>query len=44
MAAAIAGDGPVPVAPAEARATVLVIERALLSSREGRVVEVAGAT
>jgi scyllo-inositol 2-dehydrogenase (NADP+) len=43
MAAAIAGDGPVPVAPAEARATVAVIEHALRSGREGRVVEVAGA-
>jgi scyllo-inositol 2-dehydrogenase (NADP+) len=40
MAAAVAGDGPVPVAPSEARATVLVIEHALQSSREGRVVEV----
>jgi scyllo-inositol 2-dehydrogenase (NADP+) len=44
MAAAVAGEGPVPVAPEEARATVLVIERALQSSREGRVVEVAPAT
>jgi scyllo-inositol 2-dehydrogenase (NADP+) len=44
MAAAVAGDGPVPVAPSEARATVLVIERALQSSREGRVVEIAAAT
>jgi scyllo-inositol 2-dehydrogenase (NADP+) len=43
MAAAVAGEGPVPVAPEEARATVLVIERALQSSREGRVVEVAPA-
>jgi scyllo-inositol 2-dehydrogenase (NADP+) len=41
MAAAIAGDGPVPVAPAEARATIAVIEHALRSGREGRVVEVA---
>ena len=40
MAAAVAGDGPVPVAPAEARDTILVIERALQSSREGRVVRV----
>jgi scyllo-inositol 2-dehydrogenase (NADP+) len=44
MAAAVAGDGPVPVAPPEARATVLLIELALQSSRDGRVVEVAGAT
>jgi scyllo-inositol 2-dehydrogenase (NADP+) len=44
MAAAVAGDGPVPVAPSEARATVLVIERALQSSREGRVVEMAPAS
>jgi scyllo-inositol 2-dehydrogenase (NADP+) len=43
MAAAIAGDGPVPVAPEEARATVAVIEHALRSAREGRVVEVAAA-
>jgi scyllo-inositol 2-dehydrogenase (NADP+) len=40
MAAAVAGEGPVPVAPAEARATVAVIEHALTSAREGRVVEV----
>jgi scyllo-inositol 2-dehydrogenase (NADP+) len=38
MAAAIADDGPVPVTPAEARDTVLVIELALQSAREGRVV------
>jgi scyllo-inositol 2-dehydrogenase (NADP+) len=43
MAAAVAGDGPVPVAPSEARATIAVIEHALRSSREGRVVEVAPA-
>ena len=43
MAAAIRGDGTVPVPAAEARDTVLVIERALASAREGRVVEVAGA-
>ena len=43
MAAAIGGDGTVPVPAAEARDTVLVIERALASAREGRVVEVAGA-
>ena len=41
MAAAIAGDGPVPVEPSEARAVVSVIEHALRSAREGRVVEVA---
>ncbi len=41
MAAAIAGDGPVPVPAAEARDTILVIEHALASAREGRVVEVA---
>jgi scyllo-inositol 2-dehydrogenase (NADP+) len=41
MAAAIAGDGPVPVAAAEARDTIMVIEHALQSSREGRVVRVA---
>ena len=43
MAAAVAGEGPVPVAPSEARATVAVTEHALRSSREGRVVEVAAA-
>ena len=40
MAAAVAGEGPVPVAPTDARATVAVIEHALASAREGRVVEV----
>jgi scyllo-inositol 2-dehydrogenase (NADP+) len=40
MAAAVAGEGPVPVAPTDARATVAVIEHALTSAREGRVVEV----
>ena len=40
MAAAGAGEGPVPVAPTDARATVAVIEHALTSAREGRVVEV----
>jgi len=44
MAAAVAGDGPVPVAPAEARDTVMVIEQALASARDGRLVRVAGAT
>jgi predicted dehydrogenase len=43
MAAAIAGDGPVPVAASEACDTIMVIEHALQSSREGRVVRVAGA-
>jgi scyllo-inositol 2-dehydrogenase (NADP+) len=43
MAAAIAGDGPVPVAPTEARDTVMVIEHALASARDGRVVRVAPA-
>jgi scyllo-inositol 2-dehydrogenase (NADP+) len=42
MAAAVAGEGPVPVAPGDARATVAVIEHALASARDGRVVEVAG--
>jgi scyllo-inositol 2-dehydrogenase (NADP+) len=41
MAAAVAGEGPVPVAAAEARDTVAVIEHALASSREGRVVRFA---
>jgi scyllo-inositol 2-dehydrogenase (NADP+) len=41
MAAAIAGQGPVPVPASEARDTVLVIEHALASAREGRVVELA---
>ena len=40
MAAAVAGEGPVPVVPTDARATVAVIEHALTSAREGRVVEV----
>jgi len=44
MAAAVAGEGPVPVAAAEARDTIAVIEHALASSREGRVVEFAGET
>src|SRR5215207_3856396 len=44
MVAAIRGGGPAPVPAAEARDTVLVIERALASAREGRVVEVAGAS
>jgi scyllo-inositol 2-dehydrogenase (NADP+) len=42
MADAVAGRGPVPVPASEARATILVIERALASSREGRVVRVTG--
>ena len=40
MAAAVAGEGPVPVAAAEARDTIAVIEHALASARDGRVVEV----
>jgi len=40
MAAAVAGEGPVPVAPADARAVVAVIEHAEASARDGRVVEV----
>ncbi|HEY6709815.1 MAG TPA: oxidoreductase [Actinomycetota bacterium] len=47
MAAAVAGDGPVPVPAAEARDTIAVIEHALASAREGRVVrfsEAPGAT
>ena len=45
MAAAVAGQGPVPVpvAPTEARDTVMVIEHALASARDGRVVRVAPA-
>jgi scyllo-inositol 2-dehydrogenase (NADP+) len=43
MAAAVAGEGPVPVAAAEARDTVAVIELALQSSRDGRVVQGPGA-
>jgi scyllo-inositol 2-dehydrogenase (NADP+) len=39
MAAAVAGEGPVPVAPTDARATVAVIEHALAGARDGRVVE-----
>jgi scyllo-inositol 2-dehydrogenase (NADP+) len=42
MAAAVAGEGPVPVDPADARATVAIIEQAEASARDGRVVEVAG--
>jgi scyllo-inositol 2-dehydrogenase (NADP+) len=41
MADAIQGVGPVPVTAREARATILCIELALQSSREGRAVEVA---
>jgi scyllo-inositol 2-dehydrogenase (NADP+) len=38
MALAIMGDGPVPVRPQAARDTVWVLECALRSSREGRMV------
>ena len=41
MAAAVAGQGPVPVTAVEARDVVMVIEHALASSRQGRVVRVA---
>jgi predicted dehydrogenase len=41
MAAAVAGQGPVPVTAAEARDVIMVIEHALESSRQGRVVRVA---
>jgi scyllo-inositol 2-dehydrogenase (NADP+) len=41
MAAAVAGEGPVPVPPTEAREVVALIELALASAREGRVVPVA---
>jgi scyllo-inositol 2-dehydrogenase (NADP+) len=44
MAAAVAGEGPVPVTAAEARDTVMVIEHALASGRQGRVVRVGAAT
>jgi scyllo-inositol 2-dehydrogenase (NADP+) len=44
MAAAVAGEGPVPVTAAEARDSVMLIELALRSSREGRVVRVEAAT
>jgi hypothetical protein len=42
MAAAVAGEGPVPVDPLDARAVVAVIEHAEASARTGQVVEVAG--
>jgi scyllo-inositol 2-dehydrogenase (NADP+) len=44
MAAAVAGQGPVPVTAAEARDTVMVIEHALASGRAGRVVRVGAAS
>jgi scyllo-inositol 2-dehydrogenase (NADP+) len=44
MAAAVAGEGPVPVTAAEARDSVMLIEHALRSSREGRRVPVEAAT
>ncbi|HEV7450228.1 MAG TPA: oxidoreductase [Pseudonocardiaceae bacterium] len=40
MAAAIRGEGPVPVPAEEARDTIRVIECALLSSRDGRAVAI----
>jgi scyllo-inositol 2-dehydrogenase (NADP+) len=40
MADAVAGQGPVPVAAEDARATSMLIECALASSRQGRTVEV----
>jgi scyllo-inositol 2-dehydrogenase (NADP+) len=40
MAAAVDGEGPVPITPTDARATVAVLEHALASAREGRVIEV----
>jgi scyllo-inositol 2-dehydrogenase (NADP+) len=43
MADAVEGRGPVPVTAKEARDTIMVIEHALRSSRDGRVVEVAPA-
>jgi scyllo-inositol 2-dehydrogenase (NADP+) len=44
MADAVAGDGPVPVAAEEARDAIMVIEHALASAREGRVVGVGAGT
>ncbi len=44
MAAAVAGEGPVPVTPAEARDIVEVIELALASAAEGRVIRVGAQT
>jgi scyllo-inositol 2-dehydrogenase (NADP+) len=41
MAAAVAGQGPVPVTAPEARDVIMVIEHALESGRQGRVVRVA---
>jgi scyllo-inositol 2-dehydrogenase (NADP+) len=38
MAAAVRGEGPVPVPPEQARDVIRVIECARRSSREGRVV------
>ena len=38
MAAAVRGDGPVPVPAEQARDVIGVIEYAMASSREGRVV------
>ena len=44
MAAAVLGEGPVPATPAEARDTVEVIELALASAAEGRVIRVSAQT
>jgi scyllo-inositol 2-dehydrogenase (NADP+) len=43
VAAAVAGEGPVPVPAAEARDTIAVIEHALASAGDGRVVRLAPA-
>ena len=40
MAAAVVGEGPIPVGPTDARAVVAIIEHALTSARDGRVVDV----
>jgi scyllo-inositol 2-dehydrogenase (NADP+) len=44
MAGAVAGQGPVPVTAEQGRDTIMVIEHALASSRDGRLVELAPAT
>ena len=43
MACAIQGQGPVPVDPRTARETVWVLECAVRSSRQGRVIRLRGA-